>query len=80
MTDISAREREEVELSLRGMTCGACAARIEKELNELQGVHAAVNYATESARLATAQIVAQAATAMLAQANAQKGTVLALLK
>jgi flagellin len=38
------------------------------------------DYAAESARLATAQIVSQAATAMLAQANAQKGTVLALLK
>jgi flagellin len=38
------------------------------------------DYATESAKLATAQIVSQAATAMLAQANAQKGTVLALLK
>ena len=49
MTDIVAQEREEVELSLHGMTCGACAARIEKELNNLQGVHAAVNYATESA-------------------------------
>jgi len=49
MTDISSREREEVELSLHGMTCGACAARIEKELNDLPGVHAAVNYATESA-------------------------------
>jgi len=49
MTDINTRQREEVELSLQGMTCGACAARIEKELNELSGVHAAVNYATESA-------------------------------
>lgn len=49
MTDLSSREREELELSLHGMTCGACAARIEKELNGLQGVHAAVNYATESA-------------------------------
>ena len=38
------------------------------------------NYAAESAKLATAQIVSQAATAMLAQANAQKNTVLALLK
>ena len=38
------------------------------------------DYASESARLATAQIVSQAATAMLAQANAQKGTVLSLLK
>jgi flagellin len=38
------------------------------------------DYAAESAKLATAQIVSQAATAMLAQANAQKGTVLSLLK
>jgi flagellin len=38
------------------------------------------DYASESAKLATSQIVSQAATAMLAQANAQKGTVLALLK
>jgi flagellin len=38
------------------------------------------NYAAESANLATAQIVSQAATAMLAQANAQKGTVLSLLQ
>ncbi len=38
------------------------------------------DYAAESAKLATAQIVSQAATAMLAQANAQKGTVLTLLK
>ena len=38
------------------------------------------DYASESAKLATAQIVSQAATAMLAQANAQKGTVLSLLK
>jgi flagellin-like hook-associated protein FlgL len=38
------------------------------------------DYATESAKLATAQIVSQAATAMLAQANAQKGTVLSLLQ
>jgi len=38
------------------------------------------DYASESARLATAQIVSQTATAMLAQANAQKGTVLSLLQ
>ena len=40
---------QEVELSLQGMTCAACAARIEKQLNELDGVEAAVNYATETA-------------------------------
>jgi len=34
------------------MTCGACAAKIQKELNEISGVEAAVNYATESAMVA----------------------------
>jgi Cu+-exporting ATPase len=42
----------EVELALQGMTCGACAARIEKTLNGIDGVEAAVNYATESAMVA----------------------------
>ena len=32
-----------------GMTCGACAARIEKRLNLLEGVEARVNYASERA-------------------------------
>ena len=31
------------------MTCTSCAARIEKKLNRLDGVEAAVNYATEKA-------------------------------
>ncbi|GAB3871001.1 heavy metal translocating P-type ATPase [Dactylosporangium cerinum] len=34
-----------------GMTCAACAARIEKKLNRLDGVSASVNYATEKARV-----------------------------
>jgi Cu+-exporting ATPase len=40
------------ELELEGMTCAACAARIERRLNRLDGVEAAVNFATESARVA----------------------------
>lgn len=36
-------------LDVGGMTCGACAARIEKRLNRLDGVEAVVNYATERA-------------------------------
>jgi len=40
-----------VELSIGGMTCAACAARIEKRLNKLDGVTATVNYATEQARV-----------------------------
>ena len=42
----------EVELAVQGMTCAACAARIEKTLNDISGVEAAVNYATETAMVA----------------------------
>lgn len=59
-----------VELGLTGMTCAACAARIEKSLNRLPGVNAVVNFATEAAtvgfdpsRVDTAAIVAQVAKA-----------------
>ena len=38
-----------VELALEGMTCAACATRIERKLNKLEGVEASVNYATEQA-------------------------------
>ncbi|HVE49776.1 MAG TPA: heavy metal translocating P-type ATPase [Casimicrobiaceae bacterium] len=38
-----------VDLALEGMTCAACAVRIEKVLNRVPGTHAAVNFATESA-------------------------------
>ncbi|WP_344008935.1 heavy metal translocating P-type ATPase [Streptomyces thermospinosisporus] len=41
----------EVELLIGGMTCAACAARIEKKLNRMDGVSATVNYATEKARI-----------------------------
>jgi Cu+-exporting ATPase len=34
------------ELVVTGMTCGSCAARIERRLNRLDGVAATVNYAT----------------------------------
>jgi P-type Cu+ transporter len=40
-----------VELDLTGMTCAACANRIERKLNRLEGVEASVNYATEKARV-----------------------------
>jgi cation-transporting P-type ATPase A/B len=38
-----------VELDVSGMTCAACAARVETRLNRLNGVHASVNYATRVA-------------------------------
>ena len=39
------------ELTIGGMTCASCAARIEKKLNKLDGVTAAVNFATETAQV-----------------------------
>ncbi|ORB29374.1 heavy metal translocating P-type ATPase [Mycolicibacterium parafortuitum] len=40
-----------IELSIGGMTCASCAARVEKKLNKLDGVTASVNFATEKARV-----------------------------
>ncbi len=56
---------DRIELELTGMTCAACAARIEKRLNRMPGVSATVNYATEkaavhfeSASVAPSQLIA----------------------
>jgi P-type Cu+ transporter len=40
---------QEIELAVTGMTCAACAARVERKLNGLEGVQATVNFATERA-------------------------------
>ena len=42
-------EERQVELKIGGMTCASCAARVEKRLNRMEGVNAAVNFATERA-------------------------------
>ncbi|GHG00242.1 heavy metal translocating P-type ATPase [Streptomyces filamentosus] len=39
------------ELTIGGMTCASCAARVEKKLNRMDGVTATVNYATEKAHV-----------------------------
>jgi len=39
------------DLALEGMTCAACASRIERVLNRLPGVSANVNFAAEKARV-----------------------------
>jgi len=41
----------EVDLFIGGMTCAACAVRVEKKLNKLDDVRATVNYATGVARV-----------------------------
>src|SRR5688572_2704813 len=54
-TSLNARR---LELPIEGMTCAACAVRVEKALNQLEGVDATVNYATERATVALAPVVA----------------------
>ncbi|MBT2510642.1 copper-translocating P-type ATPase [Streptomyces sp. ISL-98] len=44
-------DTSQVELTIGGMTCASCAARIEKKLNRMDGVFATVNYATEKAKI-----------------------------
>jgi Cu+-exporting ATPase len=40
-------------IPIEGMTCAACAQRLEKLLNRLDGVQASVNFATETAQVST---------------------------
>ncbi len=44
-------EERSLDLSLTGMSCAACAARIEKILNKLPMTQASVNFATERAHV-----------------------------
>jgi P-type Cu+ transporter len=59
-----------LELSLGGMSCAACAARIEKVLNRLPGVEANVNFAAEMARVRYAPEMADQAGIVAAVAKA----------
>ncbi|HET9968321.1 MAG TPA: cation transporter, partial [Streptosporangiaceae bacterium] len=43
------RAHEQVELVIGGMTCAACAARVQAKLNKVAGVTASVNLSTERA-------------------------------
>jgi P-type Cu+ transporter len=51
MTATAAPEVTEVELVIGGMTCAACAARVQAKLNKVDGVTATVNLSTERARI-----------------------------
>ncbi|MFC8224475.1 heavy metal translocating P-type ATPase [Streptomyces sp. NPDC057287] len=50
-SEAPAPEASDAELTIGGMTCASCAARVEKKLNRMDGVTATVNYATEKARV-----------------------------
>ena len=41
----------EAEVAIGGMTCTACANRVEKQLNKIPGIQAYVDFATETAHL-----------------------------
>ncbi len=58
--DESSSAVRSIELSIGGMTCAACAVRVERKLNKVHGVHASVNYATEKASVAASPEVAVA--------------------
>jgi Cu+-exporting ATPase len=64
---------QELALELEGMTCAACAARIEKVLNKIDGVSATVNFATEKARIRIAPGAATLETLIAAVAKAGYG-------
>jgi Cu+-exporting ATPase len=49
VSDTVTRPAAPVELIIGGMSCTACATRIEKRLNRLDGIAASVSYATERA-------------------------------
>ncbi len=61
---------QEIELSVTGMTCAACAARVEKKLGALDDVTAAVNFATGRA---TVTVPASVPVARLIEAVEQAG-------
>ena len=52
VTAVETQRSELVRLELEGMSCASCAARIERRLNDLDGVEATVNYATDQAAVA----------------------------
>ncbi len=50
---------KQLELDIEGMTCTACARRVEKGLNSVDGVSAYVDFATEKAHLTLTKEISQ---------------------
>ena len=59
-------QREQIEIPIEGMSCASCATRVEKSLNQLDGVEANVNFALKRAAVEYDETVA--ATSDLAEA------------
>ena len=77
-------EHPSTDLTIGGMTCASCANRVERKLNQLDGVVATVNYATEKAHVSysvaldpaalVAEVEAAGYTAALPQPDARAGS------
>ncbi|MEY4367132.1 MAG: cadmium-translocating P-type ATPase, partial [Actinomycetota bacterium] len=52
-------QTQSLELDIEGMTCTACARRIEKNLNKIPGVTAYVDFASEKAHVSAGAEVAK---------------------
>jgi Cu+-exporting ATPase len=62
--------QDEVSLSISGMTCASCVARVEKALKKVPGVaDASVNLATEKAHIKAAGVATQALIAAVTNAG-----------
>ncbi len=59
-----------LQLEVTGMSCGACAARVQTALNKVDGVHASVNFAT---RVATIEAAANVDAADLCEVVGKAG-------
>ena len=52
MSDLKPKNKDSITLSVKGMSCASCSARIEKKVGELEGVISAhVNFAAEVASI-----------------------------
>ncbi|MFI6777556.1 heavy metal translocating P-type ATPase [Nocardia sp. NPDC050412] len=55
LATVAERETTRISLAVSGMTCAACANRVERKLNKVDGVLASVNYATGIATVDAAE-------------------------
>src|SRR5262249_1255242 len=51
MSTPTTHDLRDIDLDIAGMTCASCAQRVERSLNQLDGVTASVNLATERAHV-----------------------------
>ncbi|MHA7651520.1 heavy metal translocating P-type ATPase [Mycobacterium sp. ML4] len=64
-------ERQRVRLDVSGMSCAACASRVETKLNKIPGVRASVNFATRVATIDSVDIAVDELCDAVAQAGYQ---------